>query len=505
MSLIDSTSKKTAIVFSYLALFLNTVYAIFLTPILLRKLGVDEYGLYQMVYSVGHYILILDLGIGTVMVRYISEYRAKKDKQGEENFAAMMFRIVMAIATLIVVAGCVVDANIENIFKDLTSSDYIKSHQMMRLMVVQMAMVVVAHYFTGIISAYERFTFIKIASTLRIIVSFALTVGLVNMGLGAVGIVLASVALSLCMFTIYIFYVKRILHFRSRFYFWDKVVLKPMVGLSLAMLLQSVIGMANTSADKTILGIMCSKRDVAMYSIGASVVTMFNSLPTVISGMFQPEVMRIIVKDNSTSRLTDLVIRVGRWQFILTGAMLVGFVLFGADFMQLWVGNEMMGALWVILIILPFNMIPLVQTVCLSILNGYNKRLYRSIILVSMCVFKIFITIVLIKYIGIWGAPVGTALSYLIGHCILMNIYYSRNIHLEVGRMFRGIFKRTWLVLLATSGICSPLLLWQEVSLVSFFVKVATFCIIYFLLLLFWGFNKEEKEIVQSYISKRTH
>ena len=80
MSFIHSKSKKTAAILSYINQALSTVVAIFLTPILLKYLGIDEYGLYQMVYSVGHYIMILDLGIGTVMVRYISEYQARNDK-----------------------------------------------------------------------------------------------------------------------------------------------------------------------------------------------------------------------------------------------------------------------------------------------------------------------------------------------------------------------------------------------------------------------------------------
>ena len=46
MSFINSTSKKTAALLSYVNQGLSTLVAIFLTPILLKYLGVDEYGLY---------------------------------------------------------------------------------------------------------------------------------------------------------------------------------------------------------------------------------------------------------------------------------------------------------------------------------------------------------------------------------------------------------------------------------------------------------------------------
>lgn len=119
-----------------------------------------------------------------------------------------------------------------------------------------------------------------------------------------------------------------------------------------------------------------------------------------------------------------------------------------------------------------------------------------------MTIVKISITIVLIKYIGIWGAPIGTAISYLIGHGIIMNVYYSKRIQLEVKRMFKEIFTRIWIVLILTSLICSPLLFWANVNFFSFGVKVMIYIIIYSLLLMAWGFNKEEKQIVNSLILK---
>lgn len=498
MSLINSTSKKAAVILSYLAIFLNTLSAIFLTPFLLKKLGVDDFGLYQMIYSVGHYILILDLGISTVMIRYISEYRAREDKKGEQNFAAMMGLFVITILILTVTAGAIVNSNLEGIFNNLSDSDYDKAHQMLIITIVQIIFTITDNYYLGTIGAYERFSFLKLVSLLQITFVFSFTILFVNLGMGPVGIVLANAIVTFVKLLVDAYYSHFGIKFKIKFYQWDSKIVAPVMGLSIAVFLQAIIGNVNSSADKIILGVMVTKKDVAIYSVAASIITMFNSVPAVISGLFQPQVTKMIVNNTSRSKLTDLVIRVGRWQFILAGALLFGFILFGLDFMKLWVGEEMKGALWIILIIMPFNMIPLIQNVCLSILNGYDKRLFRSLILIAMTVVKIFITIVLIKYIGIWGAPIGTAFSYFIGHIIIMNIYYSRKINLDVKRMFKEIFSRTWIILFAVSLICSPLLLWTDVSFMSLGIKTIIFLVIYGLLLMAWGFNKEEKQIVKT-------
>lgn len=502
MSFIHSTSKKQALVLSYLAMLFNTLAAIFLTPLLLKLLGVDQYGLYQMIYSVGGYILVLDLGMATVMVRYISEYRAKKDKIGEQNFAGMMSVIVVIIATAMAIIGLIVDRNLEGIFQTLSTSEYSTSHTMFAIMIIQFVITVFSHFYSGIIQAYERFFLSRTINLVQIIIAFGLTLLLVKLGMGPVGIVLANLIVIILRFLINAYYVHFVLKFKIKLHKWNHFVMKTAFGLMIAILLQSLIGMVNQGADKTILGIMSTKTDVAIYSVSASILTLFNTIPSAISGMFQPQVVRLIIHGATKSQLTDLVIRVGRWQFILTGAMLAGFILFGNDFFTLWVGDKMNGALAITLIIMPFNMIPLIQTVCLSILNAYDKRLYRSLILIVVAVVNIILTVILVGYIGIYGAPVGTAISYFVGHGVLMNIYYSKKIKLEVGKMFKEIFSKTLPSLIITSLIVSPLILWVKVGIIPFTIKVSTFLLVYGAVLYAWGFNKEERGIVRSAVNR---
>lgn len=501
MNFIHSTSKKTAALLSYISQGLSTVVAIFLTPILLKYLGVDEYGLYQMIYSVGHYIMILDLGIGTVMVRYISEYRARNDKAGEENFAALIALFTIIVAILVFTAGEVLNFNVEHIFQNLSSSDYEKSHQMFNLMVAQFVFTVIDHYFYGIIGAYERFVFSRSLGIAKILLSFALNIIFVILGFGAVGLVMTNTLVIILMTLIDIWFVFKQLHFRIHYYTWDFAIVKPAIGLMLAMLLQSIVGFVNSSADKTILGIMCTKADVAVYSIAASIITLFNTLPTVLSGLFQPQVTRMVVQGASKSLLTDLVIKVGRWQFMLCGLLLFGLAFFGMDFLHLWVGhrlsqNQLMFTWIIMMVILPFNMIPLIQTVCISILNAYDKRLYRSVILAGMCVINIIVSVFLVKLFGPIGCPIGTALSFLIGYAFILNLYYARGLNLEVGRMFKELFSKTWICLLLSAVLASPLLLWQHYTIPVFLLKIAIFSLIFIAFMFLFGFNDKEKRVI---------
>ena len=501
--LLKSKSKKIAVALSYCSLVIQTLSTMYLTRFYLEQLGKDAYGLYQMIYSVAQYILILDLGISTVMVRYISEFRVKEDKQKTENFAFHFALIVGILSLLVTGIGFIVNANIELIYKSLTVDEYIISHRLMSIMIIQLVFTIVSHYFKGICEAHENFTFTRIVTIFQVILNLCLAAGFVKSGMGVIGIAMANTVTIVLNCIVTMIFSLFICKFRIQFHHWDFGLFKPTLVLMIAMLLQAVIGHVNSSVDKTILGIMATKSDVAVYAVASTIITMFNTLPSTISSVFQPSATRMVVNKASSEELTDFIIRPGRFQFMLTGGFIAGFVVLGRDFIMCWTGDDMKDAWIYVLLILVPNMIPLIQNICLSILNAMDKRLFRSLILVSITAFNILLTIILIRIIGPIGAPLATGISYVVGHCVIMNIYYHRKLGLNVIRMFSGIFKKTWVCVILSLIFALPTMLWKcDGNWIILIVKSAIFCSIYVILLLAYGINTDEKKMICKIIFK---
>lgn len=495
---IFSKSKKAAVTITYIQIITQTIITLFLTRFYIRELGTDSYGLYQMIYSVAQYILILDLGISITMVRFISEFEAKGEKKKTENFAFHFMLIVLILLIVVTIIGVIININIERIYTKLTVDEYNLAHEMFIVMIVQIAFTIVSHFLQGIALAYEHYPFVKFVMLIQIIAGAVLSVVFVLKGMGAKGIVHANTIVIIISTLILLLYDFAGLRFKIAFHGWDIKLLLPAFLLMFAMLLQSIVGYANNSVDKTLLGIMATKTDVTIYSIAATFITLFNALPTAISTVFQPKATQMVVASASKEELTDLVIKPGRVQFIVVAGFIGGFFLFGRDFIICWTGEKTVDAwLYVLLILIP-NMIPLIQNTCLSILNAMDKRIYRSLILVGITVFNILLSIALIKLIGPVGAPLATGVSYIVGHCILMNIYYQRKIGLNVKRMFKEIFSGTWLALLGTIIVNLPLLLWQvNGNWFVVIIKAFVFCIVYTIFLWFFGINKAEKDYIK--------
>lgn len=75
---------------------------------------------------------------------------------------------------------------------------------------------------------------------------------------------------------------------------------------------------------------------------------------------------------------------------------------------------------------------------------------------------NIVLTVLLIHIIGPIGAPIGTGIAYIIGHCIIMNIYYRFIIGLNIKRMFFEITEGTLVSVVIVTIVAIPFVLFQN-------------------------------------------
>ena len=68
-------------VFSIGMRYWNQIITLILTPIIIYYIGIAEYGVYILVGALTGYFSLLDLGIGTSVVKFIAQYHAKGEKE----------------------------------------------------------------------------------------------------------------------------------------------------------------------------------------------------------------------------------------------------------------------------------------------------------------------------------------------------------------------------------------------------------------------------------------
>ena len=101
----NSRQYKVGAILSYLSIFIGNIVGIIYTPIMLRMLGQEEYGLYALVGSMIATLSLVDLGFGNACIRYISKYRALGDKEKEYNVNGLFLLINTVIGILALIIG----------------------------------------------------------------------------------------------------------------------------------------------------------------------------------------------------------------------------------------------------------------------------------------------------------------------------------------------------------------------------------------------------------------
>lgn len=497
------SQKKSGIAISYLTLFINSFYGIFFTPFLISSLGAAEYGLYQLVHSFAGYLVILNFGTGAVISRYVALYRTKKDYFGQENFLYHSFLITGVLSILTLIVSAALFFGIEGLFgNSLTSTELETAKQLFILMVFNISISFITNAFSGILIGYEQFAVTNTFKLARVILRLVTLVILLMMGFKSIAIVSTDLFLTVLLTISEAIYSFKVLKVKIKFHFYDKPLLWLIFSFSSAIFLQAIINQVNQNVDRVVLGAMTDTETVALYSIALVFFTMFSNITGVIGGVFLPQATSMIAKNATGEELTNLVIKPGRLQFMVAGAAVAGFILFGPNFIRIWVGSNFLGAYIPTILLLVPSTITLVQNVTIAILDAKLKRMTRSLILGIMAALNILLTILLVERIGYIGAAISTSISLVLGNIVMMNIYYHKVIGLNVFRMFKEIFRGTFPSIIIASILSIPLTFILEDTVVNFVIKASIFIVIYIMSLYKISFNDYEKKLFSGMLRK---
>lgn len=493
--------KKYGVLISYMNIALNMCINLVLVPILITKLGDTDYGIYKIMQSFAGPLIMFNLGISTVVARSIARFRAipDGDKREKENTLAIAMMIATAMAALVLLLGLILDRVIPHLYgKTYSPEQLLLARRIFRVFVCVTAVHILSDVYKGCVLGRERFVVLYLSTTVQYVLRFVLILLLLRLGYGAVAVACVELTVNVLVMLAYVLYGFFALRERPRLWHADRAELTAVASFSVAILLQAIINQVNNNMDMVILGAMVDEaRIITMYSSALAVFSIYNSLISVFSSVYLPKASQLVARDCSGEELTDFVIRPGRVQAMIALAVIGGFAVVGQDFITLWIGSRYREAYVVALMLMIPVTIPLVQNVCLSILDAKLKRMYRSVVLGVMAGINVTVSVLLVRRIGFYGAAVGTVLSLLIGHGFLMNLYYHRTIGLNVPRMFREIFRGSLPAMVLAVVLCFPTRLLEGNVWLMFLLRGFLFVVLYGALLWLLCLRPEEKAMIR--------
>jgi O-antigen/teichoic acid export membrane protein len=492
-----NNSKKAGVIIAYAALISQTIFNVIFTPILIRSLGVAEYGLYQIVHSFAGYLIILNFGTGLIVTRYVSKFRAEKNHEKQANFLALSIGVTFLLFILVLAIGAVAYFGIDNLFeKSLSKIEISKAKILYIITVLNIGFSLFYNCIYGVLLGYEKFGVSNSTKMSRVLLKYLLLTILLLIGLKSIAIVISDLVVTIFLIMWIIRYAFKQLKIEIKFQYFDKKMILLITSFSLSVFLQAIVNQVNLNIDRVVLGVMTNTTIVATYSISLVIYTMFNSITGILGEFFLPRASQMVASNAPKEQFTDLIIKPGRLQYMLGGGAVVGYILFGKELLNIWVGNRFTGAYFPTVILIVPALIPLIENASRAVLNARMKRLVPSVMLIFASIIKIILTIVFVKKLGYLGAAIATAISIFLGDIIMVNIYLRNYIGINIARMFKEIFRGTTWCLIITSIIMLPIkfLIRDTVSIVL--IKCAIFIAIYLPLLYIFSANEDERRLI---------
>lgn len=495
---------KAGSILSYLQMAVNIVIGLLYTPVMIRILGKNEYGLYNTVSSAVSMLSILNLGFNSGYIRYYAQYKKTGDRDAIERLNGLFLTIFLIIGTIALACGLFLCRHLDLVFKDgLTEAEYGLARVLMLLLTVNLAVSFPMSVFSNIISAHEEFIFLKMVDMLRTILGPLVTLPLLLMGYRSVAMVTVTVAVSFAVYGTNMWYVLVRMREKFRFRQIEKGIFVSLFAYTSFIAINLIVDQINWHVDKLVIGRFKGTAEVAVYSVGFALYTYYMVFSTSVSGVFTPRIHHLVRTQEDPrvlkEKLTELFIRVGRIQFLLLALLATGIVFFGSYFITgVWVGEGYERSYYVaLLLILPAS-IALIQNLGLEIQRAQNRHQFRSIAYLFMAVINLVMSVYLCQLYGAVGSAVGTAVSLVAANGFAMNIYYHKRCNLDILAFWRSIAGLArGLILPVAAGIAMRLLVPLR-SRPAFLLCVLAYAAVYSFSMWRFGMNPYEKQLFLS-------
>ena len=494
---------KAGVLLSYVNLAIGMIIPIIYTPVMLRLLGQAEYGLYSLSNSVISYLSLLTFGLGGSILRYLTKARTLEGKDSLEHTAGLFIAVYAVIAVISFAVGVCLTLFTGTFFaKGLTAWETQRLNVLIMIMSLSAAVSLLCVPYSSLIICYERFIFRRIIEIIGTIAGPIFSLVVLYAGFASVGMAIVSVVFQIVFLGLYMFYCASRLKIHPKFRNLPLSMLKSVFSFTVFVFLSSIADLMYWSTDKILLGAMVSSSAVAVYNVGATFNSILQKLST-LSGVFSPRVNQYVFLGREIDDFSELMIRVGRIQYLILSLVLSGFIAFGQVFIVMWAGEGYEEAYMVALLTMIPLVIPLIQSIAFATITAQNRHKFRSVVYVALAFLNVIGTYLLIPHMGMIGAALCTCIVFILGHGLIMNWFYYKKIGLDIPKFWKNIAKMTIVPLAMIIG--SFLLnryVTQVQSLLHLLCEVCIYTIIFCVLSWLISMNEYEKNLVISFFHK---
>jgi O-antigen/teichoic acid export membrane protein len=478
-----------------------------ITPMILKYVGKEAYGVWALTGTILVFIeLFGGLQTPSALSVFIPKYEPKTRHKDINELVNTTFFFFLSTAALLAGIYFLTEPLLLKAFFKVDAGLLETARFVLGVSVYAFLINFVMMGFGYLMCGFNVFYVLSIMHTVTAYVRFGLMAAALLAGFGIKGIVTVQMGTLLLESVITLVCTKIIfppLGFGLKYFSLQK--LKALLGLSVKLFFTKASTLVNQNIDKLILGYFINPVMAAYYQIGSSISKYISQVPEML-GLFSllPAASELKAR-GMMEKIKVMFDRVNKYMFFLAVFLMAGIMIFGKEFIRLWLGEGYENVYIVMMALAAGYTYNLVGYASMHILNGLEKTRETMTVSIFSALINVILSVVLTWKFGMIGALCGTLISIVIGSSLLYIIYFKILGH---GLNISGIFIKPAMSALAGFGV---IYLVESRFILSsawpiFFLKALIFSAVYFGLTVFVlrQFDPYDFELLKGFISKKT-
>ncbi len=473
---------------------------ILLTPFIIHYIGTERFGIWALVLLFTGYFALLDLSIGTSVVKYISMHYAKKkfDSINKVVNSALVFYAVAGLISWIS-AIFLIKWVVENILH-IPPSLIDEANFVLTWGVFIFAFSNTMNVFGSVIIGLQK---MDVTNKIKIVVTTLEGIGIVLFligGFGLTGLILNTGIIAVITSLAYVVASKRVfpqLAIGRRFL--DTKILKELLTFGAKLHFSRIGDMMHFQTDKIFITYFLQLSFVTFYEVANTVAFTMRMVPLAIVSAILPAASEIKAAGDEKS-LRELYMRSSKYLSLVSIPLLFFTFFLAPSIIEVWLGNGYELSVITLQVLLLGYFANILTSSGSQVAIGLGKPDYVMKSSIIATLLNLVLSILLIVKIGYFGAALGTSIAMTIAAG-----YFILTLHRTLGIANFFFFQRVLFSPIGASAIALlslyPAAHFLNTSLISLVFEALLFCAMYSVIILKMNcFDAYDVELIKDYL-----
>jgi O-antigen/teichoic acid export membrane protein len=475
------------------------IVGFFLMPFVIHRIGLTEFGIWMLVNSLVGYMGILDVGLYPTLIKKSAELLAKEDKVELSRTVSTIFTLYFLIGILIGFAIFGLSFLFPHVFN--VSSENINTFKLVLWIIgLQTAISFPMSIWQGLLGGLQDFHVINGITIVTNIIRAIATVILLTSGFGLISLIWLGFGLAFIGWVTSIFWIKRRIPFLkiniSKFE-WTKV--RDLSKFSGVMFIWRIAGTILHHSDRIIIGLFLPIATITIYEVGLRITNYSRTLLDSFTNVFIPASSELNSK-NDKYNLQKLYLIGTRYLFIAYSAITVMLLMFGREFILLWMGKGFEKSVWIMYALLIGSLYQSQNVIGYNIMVGRGKLRAFTWAMVGYPIINIVLSIIFVIKWGLIGVALAKTLTFILVDTFFI-FYLIRVFEIRLLTLLRVCNLPA--IISVTPALAVSYYLQKILNIYSWpglFLEVSSFFLTYVLSCLFFGISRDERNTLKEKI-----